>query len=124
MFSGVEAYIYIIYQFISCYISKSLLYSFLDIKGANPLGGETTKGAKRLVGAKRLGGKRLGGKRLGGETTRGGNGFGAKRPGFICTPLCRVHMPINCVHTHLDLMRNLTQGTHFYEKFAVFECSN
>ena len=31
----------------------------------------------------------------------------------ICTPLCRVHMPINCVHTHLDLIRNLTQGTHF-----------
>ena len=34
--------------------------------------GETTRWAKRLVGAKRLGGKRLGGKRLGGETTRGG----------------------------------------------------
>ena len=42
----------------------------------------------------------------------------------ICTPLCRVHMPMNCVHTHLDLIRNLTQGTHFYEKFAVFECYN
>ena len=40
----------------------------------------------------------------------------------ICTPLCRVHMPINCVHTHPDLNRNLTQGTHFYEKFAIFEC--
>ena len=26
----------------------------------------------------------------------------------ICTPLRRVHMPINCVHTHLDLIRNLT----------------
>ena len=38
----------------------------------------------------------------------------------ICTPLCRVHKPINCVHTHLDLIRNLTQGTLFYEKFAVF----
>ena len=34
------------------------------------------------MGAKRLGGKRLGGKRVGGETTRGGNGLGAKRPGF------------------------------------------
>ena len=34
------------------------------------------------MGAKRLGGKRPGGKRLGGETTRGGNGLGAKRPGF------------------------------------------
>ena len=31
----------------------------------------------------------------------------------ICTPLRRVHMPINCVHTNLDLIRNLTQGTHF-----------
>ena len=31
----------------------------------------------------------------------------------ICTPLCRVHMPINCVHTHLDLIRNLIQFTHF-----------
>ena len=41
----------------------------------------------------------------------------------ICTPLCRVHMPMNCVHTHIDLIRNLTQGTHFYEKFAVFGCS-
>ena len=40
--------------------------------------GETTNGAKRLVGAKRPGGKRLGG-----ETTRGGNGLGAKRPGFF-----------------------------------------
>ena len=38
----------------------------------------------------------------------------------ICNSLCRVHMPINCVHTHLDLIRNLTQFTHFYEKFAVF----
>ena len=44
--------------------------------------GETTSGAKRLGGAKRPGGKRPGGKRLGGETTRGGNGLGAKRPGF------------------------------------------
>ena len=31
----------------------------------------------------------------------------------ICTPLFRVHMPINCVHTHIDLIRNLTQGTNF-----------
>ena len=45
------------------------------------------------------------------------------RPGVNLHPLCRVHMPVNCVHTHLDLIRNLTQGTHFYEKFAVFECS-
>ena len=35
------------------------------------------------MGAKRPGGKRPGGKRLGGETTRGGNGLGAKRPGFL-----------------------------------------
>ena len=34
------------------------------------------------MGVKRLGGKRPGGKRLGGETTKGGNGLGAKRPGF------------------------------------------
>ena len=53
-----------------------LLYSFLNIIGAKRLGGETTRGAKRL------GGKRPGGKRLGSETTRGGNGLGAKRPGF------------------------------------------
>ena len=64
---------------------KSYIYiatAFLYILGAKRLGGETTSGAKRLVGAKRLGGKRPGGKRLGGETTRGGNGLGAKRPGF------------------------------------------
>ena len=29
-----------------------------------------------------MGAKRPGAKRLGGETTRGGNGLGAKRPGF------------------------------------------
>ena len=68
---------------------KSYIYiatAFLYILGAKRLGGETTSGAKRLVGAKRLGGKRPGGKRLGGETTRGGNGLGAKRPGFLCNP--------------------------------------
>ena len=43
-------------------------------------------GAKRLVGAKRPGGKRPVGKCLGGETTRGGNGLGAKRPGFGTRP--------------------------------------
>ena len=37
------------------------------------------------MGAKRLGGNDQGGKRLGGETTRGGNGLGAKRPGFVPT---------------------------------------
>ena len=42
----------------------------------------------------------------------------------ICTPLCRVHMPINCVHTYLDFIRNLTQGTHFYEKFAELNVLN
>ena len=36
------------------------------------------------MGAKRLGGGgRLGRKRLEGETTRGGNGWGAKHPGFV-----------------------------------------
>ena len=33
-----------------------------------------------------------------------------------CTPLYRVHMPINCVHTQLDLIENLTQGTHFLKE--------
>ena len=42
--------------------------------------GETTSGAKRLVGAKRLGGKRPGGKRLGGETTRGEMVWGRNDP--------------------------------------------
>ena len=28
----------------------------------------------------------------------------------FCNPLCRVHMPINCVHTHQDLIRHLTQS--------------
>ena len=51
---------------------------------------ETTRGAKRLVGAKRLGAKRLGG-----ETTRGRNGLGAKRPGFIY--FCMY----NCSHSFL-----------------------
>ena len=61
---------------------------YLYIRGRNDYGDETTRGAKRLVGAKRLGGKRLGGKRLGGVTTRGRNGLGAKRPGFVrITPL-------------------------------------
>ena len=57
-----------------------LLNSFLSIMGANRLGGETTSGAKRLVGAKRLGGKRPGGKRPGGETTRGGMVWGRNDP--------------------------------------------
>ena len=34
-------------------------------------------------------------------------------PVQICTDLCRVHMPIKCVHTHQDLIRNLIQVTHF-----------
>ena len=42
------------------------------------------------MGAKRLGGKRPGGERLGGETTRGGNGLGAKRPGFTCGHLTKI----------------------------------
>ena len=37
------------------------------------MGGETTSGAKRLVGAKRPGGKRFGAKRLGEEMVRGQN---------------------------------------------------
>ena len=42
--------------------------------------GRNDKGAKSLVGAKRLGGERQGGKRLGGKTTRGGNGLGRNDP--------------------------------------------
>ena len=33
------------------------------------------------------------------------------------------HMPVNCVHTYLDFIRNLAQVTHFDKKFPVFECS-
>ena len=66
-------------------IANSLLPSSIYILGANRLGGETTRGAKRL------GGKRPGGKRLGGETTREGNGLGAKRPGF---PFKEFHISI------------------------------
>ena len=33
-------------------------------------------------------------------------------------------MLINCVHTHLDFIGNLTQGTHFYKKFAVLNVQN
>ena len=50
-----------------------LLNSFLSIMGANRLGGETTSGAKRLVGAKRLGGNDQGAKRLGEEMVWGRN---------------------------------------------------
>ena len=62
--------------------SLSYILGAKRLVGRNDLWGETTSGAKRLVGAKRLGGKRPRRKRLGGETTRGGNGLGAKRPGF------------------------------------------
>ena len=49
--------------------------------------GESTMGAKRLMGKTTSGGETTRGettrgKRLGGETTRGGNGLGAKCPGF------------------------------------------
>ena len=56
------------------------IFPFIYTRWRNDLGGETTSGAKRLVGTKRLGGKRLGRKRLGGETARGGNGFGRSIP--------------------------------------------
>ena len=39
--------------------------------GETTSGGETTRGETTK------------GKRLGGKTTRGGNGFGARRPGFL-----------------------------------------
>ena len=62
-------------------IANSPLPSSIYILGTNRLGGETTRGAKRL------GRKWPGGKRLVGETTGGGNGLGAKRPGFVLTVL-------------------------------------
>ena len=55
-------------------IANSPLPSSIYILGANRLGDETTRGAKRL------GGKRPGGKRLGGETTRGGMVWGRNVP--------------------------------------------
>ena len=66
------------YSLIKLYIY--IATAFLYILGAKRLGGETTSGAKRLVGAKRLGGKRPGGKRLGGETTRGEMVWGRNDP--------------------------------------------
>ena len=48
------------------------IFPFIYTRGRNDLG------AKRLVGWGRLGRKRLEG-----ETTRGGNGWGAKHPGFV-----------------------------------------
>ena len=42
----------------------------------------------------------------------------------IYTPLCCVHMPINYVHTHQDLIRNLTQGTHFMRNSLCFNVLN
>ena len=59
------------------------------------------------MGAKRLGGKRLGGKRLGGETTRGRNGLGAKRPGFMQT-LCF----FGSVTFPLESRNNLPKSTY------------
>ena len=51
-----------------------LLYSFLNIIGANRLGGETTRGETTS------GGETTRGNVLGGETTRGGNGLGLNDP--------------------------------------------
>ena len=33
-------------------------------------------------------------------------------------------MPMNCVHTHLDLISNLTKGTHFYENSLCLNVLN
>ena len=57
---SLHIHLFNIYLFISCYISKSLLYSFLNIKGANRLGGETTSGSETTRG----------------ETTRGETSWG------------------------------------------------
>ena len=45
-------------------------------------------------------------------------------PGANLHPLCRVHMPMNYVHTHQDLIRNLTQGTHFMRYSLCFNVLN
>ena len=55
------------------------------------------------MGAKRPGGKRPGRKRLRGETTRGGNGLGAKRPGFdaraiTCSTVVRMFLILRCLN--------------------------
>ena len=60
------------------------------------------------MGAKRLGGKRPGGKRLGGETTRGGNGLGAKRPGFM------QYKKIHYLTFDIDLWVRVTQNNAQY----------
>ena len=59
------------------------------------------------MGAKRLGGKRLGGKRLGGETTRGRNGLGAKRPGFICPCSGAIYMYMTITISHCGLAAHI-----------------
>ena len=66
--------------------------------------GESTMGAKRLMGAKRPGGKRLGG-----ETTRGGNGLGRNVPNSPPPPLdLRMALMHKIVQVHiLDGLINL-----------------
>ena len=49
------------------------------------------------MGAKWQGGERPGGKRFWGETTRGGEWFGAKRPGF-----CYNKMPVFLLGSTVD----------------------
>ena len=68
------------FAYADCWFSHAAAHIYIlggeTTRGAKRLGGRNDwggGGAKRLVGAKRLGGKRLGGKRLGGETTRGRN---------------------------------------------------
>ena len=71
------------------------------------------------MGAKRPGGKRPGGKRLGGETTRGGNGLGAKRPGFARIRSYnyreKTHI-LACVH-HEGL--KVIPVTHIYRSLVI-----
>ena len=68
-----------IIQNINKFLKKCPPTTLIEIWGRN------VQGAKRPIGAKRPGAKRPGAKRPGGETSRGGNGFGAKRPGTAVT---------------------------------------
>ena len=43
----------------------------------------------------------------------------------ICTPLRRVHMPINCVHTYIDLIQIYCKSMQFFkEKFGKYVLSD
>ena len=64
-------------------VEKVMILYLYAISLSYILGGETTSGGETSSGDETTRGKRLGRKRLGGKTTRGGNGLGAKHPGFV-----------------------------------------